>query len=56
MQEISYIMLIFSLAPLLELGMVSAGIPTEFNVLNFGARGDGAADDTQVLCLVFSTY
>ncbi|ONK81044.1 uncharacterized protein A4U43_C01F24630 [Asparagus officinalis] len=40
-------MLIFGLATLLEVGIAGAGPPPVFNVLNFGAKGDGFADDTQ---------
>ncbi|XP_020262099.1 probable polygalacturonase At1g80170 [Asparagus officinalis] len=41
-------MLIFGLATLLEVGIAGAGPPPVFNVLNFGAKGDGFADDTQM--------
>ncbi|XP_020262141.1 probable polygalacturonase At1g80170 [Asparagus officinalis] len=40
-------MLIFGLATSLEVGIAGAGPPPVFNVLNFGAKGDGFADDTQ---------
>lgn len=47
------IVLIFSLAPLLELVIVSASPPIVFNVLNFGAVGNGVADDTEVLFNIY---
>ena len=49
MQDIVYIMLIFGLAPLLEVGIVDADTSPQFSVLNFGAVGNGVVDDTQVL-------
>ncbi|ONK81049.1 uncharacterized protein A4U43_C01F24680 [Asparagus officinalis] len=45
--DIFHIMLIFGLASLLEVSIAGAGPPPVFNVLNFGAKGDGFADDTQ---------
>lgn len=40
-------MLIFGLVSSLEVGVVSAGPPSVFNILDFGAAGDGVADDTE---------
>ncbi|ONK81050.1 uncharacterized protein A4U43_C01F24690 [Asparagus officinalis] len=45
---IFHVMILFGLVPLLEVGIVGAGSPLVFNVLNFGAKGNGVADDTQI--------